>query len=72
MRVQVVAEEQADVGVRCGEEAGLAVVGEVALVDRLEPEREPGLRERREHGHELTLVTRAKRLLPQGALVDRP
>jgi hypothetical protein len=46
VRVQVVAEQERDVSVRRREQARPAVVDEVALVDRLEPEREALRRER--------------------------
>ena len=50
MRVEVVAEQQRRVVVGRREQARPAVVDEVALVDRLEPERVARLAERREDG----------------------
>ena len=71
MRVQVVAEQQRDVGIDRREEPRRAVVRQVPLVDRLEPEREARFGERREDGDELTLVARAKCAFPQRALLRR-
>ena len=56
VRVEVVAEQERDVGVGRREEPRPAVVHEVALVDRLEPDRVPRLGERREDRHELALA----------------
>src|SRR5581483_1816523 len=66
--IQVVAEQQREIGIARRKQPRLAVVREVALVDRLEAEREPRLRERREHGDELSLVAWEQRVLPQRAL----
>jgi hypothetical protein len=55
VRVEVVAEQEGGVPVGRLEEAGPAVVDEVALVDRLQPERVPLIAERREDGRELAL-----------------
>jgi hypothetical protein len=59
VRVEVVAEQNRRVGVDGGEEPRPAEVEQVALVDRLEAEREARLRERGEDGVELTLILRA-------------
>ena len=71
MGVQVVAEEQRVVAIGRGEQARPAVVHEVALVDRLEPEREAFLAELREDRLELALHVRAQRLGPERALRGR-
>jgi hypothetical protein len=68
VRVEVVAQQQGRVGVGGLEQPRPAVVEEVALVDRLQPERVALLAERREDRLELTLAGRAKRLLPEPAL----
>ena len=65
VRVEVVAEQEGRVGVGRIEEARLAVVDEIALVDRLEAEGETLVPKRREHCHELALVTRSQRVQPQ-------
>src|SRR6185312_8190149 len=67
VRVEVVAEQQRGVLVDRGEQARHAVVEQVALVDRLEPDRVALLAEPREHG--LALRLRLQRLGPQLALV---
>ena len=54
------------------EQARRAVVDEVALVDRLEPEREPLVAERREDGLELALGLRPQRVAPERRLSPRP
>ena len=72
VRVEVVAEQDRRVEIGRSEEAGTAEVEEVALVDRLEPEREARLGERREDRLELTLVVGAQRGGPERALPPRP
>jgi hypothetical protein len=69
--VEVVAQQEGGIGVGGLEEPRPAVVEEVALVDRLQPERVALLAERREDRLELTLAGRAKRLLPEPALAAR-
>jgi hypothetical protein len=59
VRVQVVAEQQRGVRIGRREEARAAVVEQVALVDRLDPERVALLAERREDGLVLALAGRA-------------
>ena len=71
VRIEVVAEEERRVAVRRLEQARLAEVDEIGLVDRLEPEREPRRGERREHRHELTLVAREQSSRPKVALTRR-
>ena len=71
MRVQVVAEQQLVVAAGRREQSRTAVVHEVALVDRLEAEREAFLAEGREDRLELALDTRQERLPPQRALFGR-
>src|SRR5439155_812127 len=66
--VEVVAEQERGVGIGWREQPRAAVVEEVALVDRLQPERVPLLAERREDCLELALLLRPKRGLPQSAL----
>ena len=56
MRIEVVAEEQRHVLVGRREEPRAPVVHEVALVDRLEPERVLGRRQRRENGLAVLLL----------------
>src|SRR5438105_2954697 len=68
MRVQVIAEEERRVAVAGREEPRPPVVEEVCLVDRLEPECEPLLGERREDGLGLPLGGRAQRRAPERAL----
>jgi hypothetical protein len=70
VRVEVVAQQQGRVGVGGGEEPRPAVVQEVALVDRLEPQRVALLAERREDRLELALAGRAQRPLPEPALAS--
>jgi len=53
--VQVVAEEQSGLVVGRCEQSRLPVVAEVTLVDRLEPEREALVAERREDGRALCI-----------------
>ena len=73
MRKEGVPEEQRDVVVRRGEEPRAAVVEEVALVDRLDPECEAAiLDERREDGIELPLAGRSEGGVPEWALRGRP
>jgi hypothetical protein len=71
VRVEVVAQEEGGVGVERGEEPRPAVVEEVALVDRLEPQRVALFAERREDRLELALAGRVQRLLPEPALASR-
>ena len=71
MRVEVVAQEEGGVGVERDEEPRPAVVEEVALVDRLEPQRVALFAERREDRLELALAGRVQRLLPEPALASR-
>jgi hypothetical protein len=66
VRVEVVAEQEGGVRVGRREQPRAAVVEQVALVDRLEPERVALLGERRED--RLALGVRAQRLLPEPAL----
>jgi hypothetical protein len=68
VRVEVVAQEDRRVAVGGGEEPRPAVVEEIALVDGLEPEGEPAVAERGEHGDELTLVPGQKGPEPEGTL----
>jgi hypothetical protein len=75
VRVEVVAEQERRVRVGRREQTRPAVVEQVALVDRLEPERVALFGERGEDG--LALGVRAQRLLPEPALEaglggDRP
>jgi hypothetical protein len=69
VRVEVVAEQQARVVVARLEQPRAAVVQQVPLVDRLEPERVPLLGECREDG--LALGLGPKRLGPERALGRR-
>ena len=69
VRVEVVAEQQRRVRVDRREQPRPAVVEQVALVDRLEPERVALLAERRED--RLALRLRLQRLAPEPALVGR-
>jgi hypothetical protein len=71
VRVEVVAQEEGGVGVERGEEPRPAVVEEVALVDRLKPQRVALFAERREDRLELALAGRVQRLLPEPALASR-
>jgi hypothetical protein len=71
VRVEVVAQQQGRVGVGRGEEPRPAIVEEVALVDRLEPQRVALLAERREERLELAFAGGAQRLLPEPALASR-
>ena len=68
VRVQVVTEQDAGVVVYRREEARSAVVEEIALVDRLEPDGEPLVGERRENGQLLTLGSGPKSVAPERAL----
>src|SRR6266404_2765240 len=69
--VQVVTEEERDVRVGRREQPRRPVVGEIALVDRLQADREARLSERREDNDEPPLVLRPERVLPQRALIRR-
>jgi hypothetical protein len=69
--VEIVAEQERRVGVTRVEETGPPVVEQVALVDRLEPERVAPLAERREDRLVVTLAVRAQRVLPDPALPRR-
>ena len=72
MREECVPEQQRDVVVRRGEEARATVVEEVALVDRLDPEREAAiLDERREDRIDLPLARRPECGVPERALRGR-
>jgi hypothetical protein len=71
VRVEVVAEEDARVAVRGREEPRAAVVEEVALVDRLEAEREARLGERREDSDGLPVARLEERGGPEVALARR-
>jgi hypothetical protein len=71
VRVEVIPQQERRVGVRRREEPRPAVVEQVALVDRLEPEPVALLPERREDRFELALRGRAQRLLPEAALAPR-
>ena len=68
MGIEVVAEQERRVGIGGREQPRTAVVQEVALVDRLQPERVALLAERREDRFELTLLLGPQRRLPQPAL----
>src|SRR2546421_2162125 len=71
VRVEIVAEQQRRVVVLGREEPGPSVVEQVALVDRLEPERVELFRQRRENGLTLLLVVGAERVAPEPALSRR-
>jgi hypothetical protein len=71
VRVEVVAEEERRVVVGGREQARAAVVEQIALVDRLQPERVPLLTERREDRLGLGLAVRPKRVRPELALGGR-
>jgi hypothetical protein len=66
--VEVVPEQERGVGVGGGEQPRPAVVEEVTLVDRLEPERVALLAEPREDRGELALILAAEGSLPEPAL----
>jgi hypothetical protein len=66
--VEVVPEQERGVGIGGREQPRAAVVEEVALVDRLQPERVALLAERREDRLELSVGLRPQRGLPQPAL----
>jgi hypothetical protein len=68
VRVEVVAEQERSVGVVGVEQPRAPVVEQVALVDRLEPERVALLAERREDRAVLPLFRRAQGLGPELAL----
>ena len=71
MRVEVVAEQERGVVVGRREQARAAVVEQVALVDRLQPERVAFFGQRREDGLRLTLAVGPQRLRPDRALGGR-
>jgi hypothetical protein len=71
VRVEVVAEQERGVVVGRREQARAAVVEQVALVDRLQPERVPLLAERREDRLGLALGCGAQSLRPERALGGR-
>jgi hypothetical protein len=71
VRVEVVAEQERGVVVGRREQARAAVVEQVALVDRLQPERVPLLGQGREDRLGLALAVRPKRLRPELALGGR-
>jgi hypothetical protein len=64
VRVEIVAQKQSRVVVGRREQPRTPVVEEVALVDRLEPERVPVLAEAGEDGVALAFVLGPKRGLP--------
>src|SRR5918994_4759033 len=66
--VEVVAEEDARVAVGWGEQACAPVMEKIALVDRLDAEREALVRKRREDRQLLTLCFRSERRTPDRAL----
>jgi len=68
VRVEVVAEQKRGVLVTRREQARSPVVQQVALVDRLEPERIPLLAERREDRLQLAVGFRPQRFGPEPAL----
>ena len=69
--VEVVAEQESGVVVGRREQTRAAVVQQVALVDRLQPERVPLLAERREDRLGLALAGRAQGVRPERALGSR-
>jgi hypothetical protein len=69
--VEVIAEQERGVVVSRREQARAAVVEQVALVDRLQPERVPLLAERREDRLGLALAGRAQGVRPERALGGR-
>jgi hypothetical protein len=71
VRVEVVAQQERGVRVGGFKEPRPAVVEDVALVDRLEPQRVALLAERREDRLDLAVTGRAKRRLPEPALAPR-
>jgi hypothetical protein len=71
VRVEVVAQQERRVVVGRREQARAAVVEQVALVDRLQPERVPLLGQRREDRLGLALAVGPKRLRPELALGGR-
>jgi hypothetical protein len=71
VRVEVVSEQERRVVVGRREQARAAVVEQVALVDRLQPERVPLLGQGREDRLGLALAVRPKRLRPELALGGR-
>ena len=68
MRVEVVTEQEGGVAIGGREQPRAAVMDEVALVDRLEPERMGGRREGREHRLRVAFVLRAERVGPARGL----
>ena len=70
--VEVVAEQDRLLGFGICEEPRPAVVDEVALVDRLEREREPLRRKRREDRRELALAVGQERPAPRAGSPRRP
>jgi hypothetical protein len=72
VRVEVVAEQQRRVVILGREETRPAVVEEVALVDRLEPEAVELLGERGEDRLALAVVLGPERVAPEPALCRRP
>jgi hypothetical protein len=71
VRVEVVAEQERGVAVGRREQPRRPVVQQVALVDRLQPQRVALLRKRREDSLDLPLEARPKRLSPERALLAR-
>jgi hypothetical protein len=71
VRVEVVAEQERGVVVGRRKQARAAVVEQVALVDRLQPERVPLLAERREDRLGLALAGGAQGVSPERALGGR-
>jgi hypothetical protein len=71
VRVEVVAQQEGGIGVGRGEEPRPAIVEDVALVDRLEPQRVALFAEWREDRLELAFAGRPQRLLPEPALASR-
>src|SRR5262245_9224917 len=71
MSVEIVAEQNPRVAVVGSEEAGLAVVEEITLVDRLEPDGEPVLGERGEDRLFLALGLGAQSGRPELAFLNR-
>jgi hypothetical protein len=66
--VEVVPEQQRGVRIGGREQPRAAVVEEIALVDRLQPERVALLTERREDRRELSLLFGPQRRFPEPAL----
>ena len=72
VRVEVVAEQERRVGIGRGEEPRPAVVEQVALVDRLHPEREDRIAELREDGDGLALAGAAAATRPRAGSLPPP